>query len=58
LFEAYAHRAAQTTSRQDGVGLGLAITKALIELHNGQIRVVTQPGRGTTMTIELPPAVS
>jgi signal transduction histidine kinase len=57
LFEAYAHRAAQTTPRHDGVGLGLAITKALIELHNGQIRVVTQPGRGTTMTLELPPAV-
>ncbi|HKP23453.1 MAG TPA: ATP-binding protein [Dongiaceae bacterium] len=56
LFEAYAHRAAQTTQRQDGVGLGLAITKALVELHNGQIRVVTQPGRGTTMTLELPPA--
>jgi two-component system cell cycle sensor histidine kinase PleC len=57
LFEAYAHRAAMTTQRQDGVGLGLAITKALIELHNGQIRVVTQPGRGTTMTLELPPIV-
>ena len=56
LFEAYAHRAAMTTARYDGVGLGLAITKALIELHNGHIRVVTQPGRGTTMTIELPPA--
>ncbi|MEZ5833125.1 MAG: sensor histidine kinase [Dongiaceae bacterium] len=58
LFEAYAHRAAHTSPRQDGVGLGLAITKALIELHNGQIRVVTQPGRGTTMTLELPPAMS
>ncbi len=57
LFEAYAHRAAMTTQRQDGVGLGLAITKALIELHNGQIRVVTQPGHGTTMTLELPPIV-
>jgi len=57
LFEAYAHRAAMTTARHDGVGLGLAITKALIELHSGQIRVVTQPGRGTTMTIELPPVV-
>ena len=41
----------------DGVGLGLAITKALIELHHGNIRVITQPGRGTTMTLELPPAV-
>jgi signal transduction histidine kinase len=55
LFEAYAHRTAQTTPRHDGVGLGLAITKALIELHNGQIRVVTRPGSGTTMTLELPP---
>ena len=55
LFEAYAHRAATTSARHDGVGLGLAITNALIELHNGQIRVVTQPGRGTTMTLELPP---
>jgi signal transduction histidine kinase len=56
LFEAYAHRAATTSARHDGVGLGLAITKALIELHNGQIRVLTQPGRGTTMTLELPPS--
>jgi signal transduction histidine kinase len=58
LFEAYAHRAAATTSRHDGVGLGLAITKALVELHNGRIRVVTQPGHGTTMTLELPSAES
>ena len=57
LFEAYAHRAATTTSRHDGVGLGLAITKALIELHHGNIRVVTQPGQGTTMTLELPPVM-
>jgi signal transduction histidine kinase len=57
LFEAYAHRAAMTTSRYDGVGLGLAITKALIELHHGSIRVTTQPGRGTTMTVELPPTI-
>jgi two-component system cell cycle sensor histidine kinase PleC len=57
LFEAYAHRAAMTTSRHDGVGLGLAITKALVELHHGDIRVVTQPGRGTIMTLELPPTL-
>ena len=57
LFEAYAHRAAMTTSRYDGVGLGLAITKALVELHHGSIRVTTQPGRGTTMILELPPTM-
>jgi signal transduction histidine kinase len=56
LFEAYAHRAATTTARHDGVGLGLAITKALVELHDGRIRVVTRPGHGTTMTLELPPS--
>ena len=55
LFEAYAHRAAMTTTRYDGVGLGLAITKALVELHHGSIRVTTQPGHGTTMILELPP---
>ncbi len=54
LFKAYAHRAAATTQRQDCVGLGLAIIKALIELHAGQIRVVTQPGHGATMILELP----
>ncbi len=58
LFEAYAHRAAMTTSRYDGVGLGLAITKALVELHHGSIRVTTQPGRGTTMILELPPTIA
>jgi signal transduction histidine kinase len=58
LFEAYAHRAAMTTTRYDGVGLGLAITKALIELHHGTIRVTTQPGQGTTMTLELPPILA
>jgi two-component system cell cycle sensor histidine kinase PleC len=54
LFEAYAHRAAMTTAQSEGVGLGLAITKALVELHKGQIRVITRPGAGTMMTLELP----
>jgi signal transduction histidine kinase len=37
-----------------GAGLGLAVTRAIIESHDGEIRCESQPGVGTTMTIRLP----
>ncbi|WP_195999992.1 ATP-binding protein [Clostridium sp. 1001271B_151109_B4] len=37
-----------------GSGLGLTITKGLIELHGGDISVVSELGKGTTFTIKLP----
>jgi signal transduction histidine kinase/DNA-binding response OmpR family regulator len=40
--------------RADGVGLGLAIVKGIVDAHNGQIRVESDVGRGTTFSIELP----
>ena len=44
----------------DGVGggLGLAITRQLVQLHDGEIRVESSPGGGTTFTIDLPRAES
>jgi PAS domain S-box-containing protein len=40
--------------RFDGSGMGLFITKALVERHGGDLRIASWPGRGTTVTIRLP----
>jgi signal transduction histidine kinase len=37
-----------------GTGLGLLVTKKLIEEHNGDIDIVTSPGIGSTFTVGLP----
>ncbi len=37
-----------------GVGLGLAISHSIMERHNGNIEVESEPGRGTTFTVILP----
>ena len=42
------------TTKDNGNGLGLAITHGIIEQHNGTIDVASQSGRGTTFTIKLP----
>ena len=40
--------------RYEGVGLGLPLTKALVEVHNGQLQLESAIGEGTTITIRLP----
>jgi len=37
-----------------GLGLGLAISRNIVDRHGGRIEVASQPGRGTTFTITLP----
>jgi len=37
-----------------GTGLGLALTKSLIELHHGELLIESEPGKGTTVSFALP----
>jgi two-component system cell cycle sensor histidine kinase PleC len=44
------------TRWREGAGLGLPIAKALAELHGGQLLITSVKGKGTDVTITLPPA--
>ena len=48
IFEPY------FSTKETGTGLGLAIVKKAVEEHDGAIRVESEPGGGTTFTVELP----
>ena len=42
------------TRNHDGVGLGLPLTKRLVELHCGTIELASEPGKGTIASVHLP----
>jgi signal transduction histidine kinase len=47
----------QTLSRRaGGCGLGLSIVQFIVTAHNGSVIAKSQPGRGSTFTVQLPAA--
>ncbi len=40
---------------QGGTGLGLSLVQGFIDLHNGRLDIISEPGRGSTFTVWLPP---
>ena len=54
LFTEFQQLEAGPGGRQEGTGLGLALTKRFAELHGGQVTVESELGKGSTFTLRLP----
>lgn len=53
VFDKFYRSPSAEASDREGHGLGLALTKQVIDLHHGALRVESEPGEGTTFTVTL-----
>ena len=54
IFQPFRQADSSTTRRYGGTGLGLTITRSLVELINGKISVNSEEGKGSRFSLELP----
>ena len=54
IFERYKQAKSEPKKSKEGAGLGLAIAKKIVELHDSAIQVVSKPNLGTTFQFQLP----
>ena len=53
IFEPFERERSSTVSRIQGTGLGMSITKSIIDMMDGEISVKTQEGEGSEFTVRL-----
>jgi PAS domain S-box-containing protein len=53
IFEEFRQVDSSLTRKHEGTGLGLALTRRLVELHGGEISVESELGKGSTFTVTL-----
>ena len=53
IFNAFERERTSTVSGVEGTGLGMSITKSIVDLMGGTIEVITSPGSGTTILIRV-----
>ena len=53
IFEPFSQEESTSTSKYSSTGLGMPITKSIVELMNGHIDVTSEKGKGTTFTVTL-----
>jgi len=58
VFDRFYQVDSSTTREHEGTGIGLALTKELVELHGGEISVEGEKGFGTTFVVRLPLSVA
>ncbi|HEV2862242.1 MAG TPA: sensor histidine kinase [Pyrinomonadaceae bacterium] len=56
IFDKYAQARSRATRSEKGTGLGLYITRQLVELHGGHIEVQSEVGKGSTFSFTIPTA--
>lgn len=54
IFDRFYQVDSSHTREHEGTGIGLSLTKELVELHKGDIEVESEEGRGTVVTIKIP----
>src|SRR2546421_2020494 len=58
IFDKYAQARSRATRSEKGTGLGLYITRQLVELHGGKIEVQSEVGKGSTFSFTIPIATT